>query len=992
MKKIYVIFQIGLLGFLSLSVTAQQFWGLTELGGTSDLGTIFRTDSGGANLSVRYSFVATTPGATPMGNMIQASNGFLYGVTRAGEATESGILFRYDPATAIYSRLFTFTGSTSGAFPNGSLVQAVNGKLYGLTSAGGANGLGALFEFDIASSVFTKKIDFSGASNGATPNGSLVQAKDGKLYGMASSGGTNNMGTLFSFDPATGNLTVLLNFSGVSNGSAPNGSLIQTSSGKLCGLTYTGGTNNLGVMFSFDPATSLFSKMVDFAGATNGANPNGDLLQTSTGKLYGTTTGGGTNGSGVIFEYDTLTGLFTNRLNFDGTTQGGSPYGSLIQSSNGSLYGLTNLGGANSSGVIFKFDTVTAVLSNVTDFIGANGSNPNGSLLQALNGKLYGMTSAGGFNGNGVLFEYDPLATPAFSVKLHFNQADAGANPTASLIQASNGKLYGLTSAGGANGIGTLFEYDTVTSTYTKLVDFDGAGKGFSPKGSLVQASNGKLYGMANSGGANDKGVLFQYDPSTAVFTKELDFDAIPSGAFPYGSLIQAKNGKLYGLTYGGGTSDNGVLFEFDPGTNTFTKKMDFNGVVNGSAPYNALMQASSGKLFGLTLNGGTDTSGVLFEYDVNTSTYTKKYDFNRLAKGCYPNGGLVEGKNGLLYGMTTLGGTNGTGVIFQFDTASSVYSVSYNFNAASDGISPQSSLVMASDHKLYGLATNGGALGNGTLFGFDPTSGSYSVKDDFNTTVTGGFPYGDLLFICNQLVITSQPADTSKCQGSATLLRTSAVGTALTYQWYKNGVPLGGANGKTYSIPALALADSGFYYCSVSNSCGNQNSATEKLSVNPVPATPIITQGGAVLTSSATNNNQWYLNGALITGATSQNYTPVQNGNYSVVVTNQYFCSSSSAPFNMMNTGILASAGISLQSVYPNPATTALNVILSVAHETMATAIILDLLGNQVLKSEIQVNQQTKVQFDISNLSSGMYVLRISTADGLSLSKFNKL
>jgi uncharacterized repeat protein (TIGR03803 family) len=500
------------------------------------------------------------------------------------------------------------------------------------------------------------------------------------------------------------------------------------------------------------------------------------------------------------------------------------------------------------------------------------------------------------------------------------------------------------------------------------------------------------LYGMTNSGGTNDKGVLFQFDPSAAVFTKVLDFDAIPSGAFPYGSLIQASNGKLYGMTSAGGTSDNGVLFEFDPGTSTFTKKLDFSGVADGSAPYNALMQTSSGKLYGLTLSGGTDANGVLFEYDIKTSAYTKKYDFNHLANGYNPNGGLVEGKNGKLFGMTTLGGTNGTGVIFQFDTASSVYSVSYNFNAASDGISPQSSLVIASDNKLYGLATNGGVLGNGTLFGFDPVSGSYSVKENFNTTVTGGFPYGDLLFICNQLAITSQPADTTKCQGSATLLKTSAVGTALTYQWYKNGVPIGGATGSLYSIPSVAMADSGFYYCNVGNSCGNQNSSIEKLSVNPVPATPLITQGGAVLSSSAASNNQWYLNGTIIPGATSQNYTPLQNGNYTVVVTNAYSCSSASAPYNVMNTGIRETQGLAIQSVYPNPASNTLNITVSGMHESLGDIIILDMLGNEVLSNPVQITQLTKMQLDISNLSSGMYILRVSSADGLSLSKFNKL
>jgi uncharacterized repeat protein (TIGR03803 family) len=152
-------------------------------------------------------------------------------------------------------------------------------------------------------------------------------------------------------------------------------------------------------------------------------------------------------------------------------------------------------------------------------------------------------------------------------------------------VQASDGKLYGMTVNGGANNNGVLFQYDPATSTYTKKLDFNGATKGSNPSfGSLMQASDGKLYGMTWQGGVNNMGVLFQYDTATSTFTKKLDFAGATNGRSPYGSLMQASDGKLYGMTYSGGANDMGVLFQYDTATSTFTKKLDFNGA-NGSNP-----------------------------------------------------------------------------------------------------------------------------------------------------------------------------------------------------------------------------------------------------------------------------------------------------------------------------------------------------------------------------------------------------------------------
>ncbi len=357
------------------------------------------------------------------------------------------------------------------------------------------------------------------------------------------------------------------------------------------------------------------------------------------------------------------------------------------------LWGITCVGGINSLGVIFKTDGNGENQSVVLTFDTYMGSKPYGSLIQASNGKLYGMTSMGGANNYGVLFEYDPV-TDTYTRKFDFDGSNNGKEPHGSLIQAYNGKLYGMTSRGGVYDYGVLFEYDPATDTYTKKFDFDGYNNGRNPEGSLMQASNGKLYGMTSMGGANVYGVLFEYDPATDICTKKFDFGEYNNGYIPKGSLIQASNGKLYGMTTGGGVNYFGVIFEYDLVTDTYTKKFDFAGISNGKGPHGSLIQASNGKLYGMTLFGGANDYGVLFEYDPVTNTYTKKLDFDGINNGAHPEGSLIQASNGKLYGMTYLGGANNYGVLFEYDPATDIYAKKLNFDFINGALPQYTSLI----------------------------------------------------------------------------------------------------------------------------------------------------------------------------------------------------------------------------------------------------------------------------------------------------------
>ena len=722
-----------------VSYSQPQFFGMTTAGGQNNAGVIFKTDGSGNNYTVVHDLFRFD-GDYPRANLLKASDGMLYGVTSAC-CTFDGIsvLFQYDPATDTYTRKYDFNDLSKGGNPYGALMQASDGKIYGMTSLGGAYNKGVLFQFDPATSIYIKKADFDGTVNGKTAQGALIEANDGKLYGMTCRGGANDYGVIFQYDKTSSALTKKIDFDGAANGSGPLGSLMQAADGMLYGMTNSGGANSYGVIFQYNPSTSLLTKKLDFDGPLNGRSPSGSFIQASDGKLYGMTSYGGTNDMGVLFQYNTATSTIVKKIDFDGVNNGSCPWGDVMQATDGKLYGMTHDGGLNDAGVIFQYDISNGNLSKKSDFIDKNGKHPCCSLVQHSDGKLYAMAYDGGMEGVGVLFQFDPLNF-VYTKKFDFHFSQNGAYLIGALMQASDGMLYGTSRDGGLNESGVIFQFNYSTSVYSKKIDLEDISTGSSPTGSLIQATDGKLYGTTTFGGAYNKGVIFQYDPLTFTCTKKFDFDGAAFGGNPQGSLMQATDGKLYGMTFQGGENDLGVLFQFDPATSNYITKFDFDGLQNGANPRGALMQANDGKLYGMSWAGGANNLGVIFQYNPLTSSFSKKFDFDGTANGGNPWGNLTQANDGRLYGMCNTGGANYVGVLFQFDPVNSSFSKKFDFDDTLTGRGPTGSLLQASDGNLYGMVQEGGAGDKGVVFQFNPSTSACTTTHHF-TMQSGSFP-----------------------------------------------------------------------------------------------------------------------------------------------------------------------------------------------------------------------------------------------------------
>lgn len=871
MKKLFLLAVIisvflTLNPITSLGQNQMELWGMTTEGGI-DGGVIFKTNGNGNNQQVQYTFPVENSGKRPIyTHLCQASNGKLYGMTSAGGANDLGVIFEYDPATSTYTKKLDFYGTTA-KLPYGSLMMASNGKLYGMTSAGGAFGYGVIFEYDPVSSAFAIKYSFTAIINGVKPQGTLIQGPNGKFYGMTNEGGVNDKGVLFEFDLSTSTYIKKIDFDWATTGCFPSGSLVQTSNGKMYGMTYNGGSIGYGVLFEYDPTTSTFTKKVDFNGSADGGNPYGTLMLASNGKLYGMLTTGGLNNSGVLFEYNPTTSIFTKKFDFASAIDGIMPFGSLIQAGNGKIYGMTSAGGTLNLGILFEYDLTTSTCVKKVDFNGATlGSTPYGTLMKASSGNLYGMTGYGGTSGFGVLFEYNPT-TSTYAKKIDFEKAPNGSKPITPLIQATNGKLYGTTYYGGTTAGGVLFEFSRETSTYTTILHFVGASNGSSPYGSLLQASNGKIYGTTNTGGANNGGVIFEFNPASSSYLKKFDFEVITSGRSPNGSLIQATNGKLYGMTERGGASDMGSLFEYDPNTDVFIKKINFTGTINGSYPKGSLVQASNGKIYGMTSEGGANNYGVLFEYDPITSTFTKKLDFAGITNGRNPYGSLTQASNGKLYGMTYRGGTNSYGVLFEFDPTTSTFTKKFDFNGSAKGAYPYGSLTMASNGKMYGMTNGGGANWMGVIFEYDLTTSTYTKTLDYNKTNGSSPIYSHLIEVCASPKFTTTIAYASVCVGGNTDLITVATGNGLTYKWQVNtgsgfvnvvnNSTYSGATDDTLHITAVtALMNSYQYRCLATSTCPVTSITSDTATLNVIPLPQDLANTDGLVAYFPFNNN----------------------------------------------------------------------------------------------------------------------------------------
>ena len=347
--------------------------------------------------------------------------------------------------------------------------------------------------------------------------------------------------------------------------------------------------------------------------STDGASPR-TLVQATNGNLFGATEEGGANGDGTVFEI-TTSGTLKTLHSFDGTD--GVQPNRVVQDTNGDLYGTTTGGGTTNDGTVFQI-TTGGKLKTLQSFDSTDGSIPKGAPIQATNGKLYGITNSGGTNGDGTVFAITTNGTLAtlYNFCSQTGCTD-GETPLASLIQAADGNFYGTTSSGVKNGVGTVFQI-TSSCTLTTLHSFDGS-DGSAPVSGLIQATNGKLYGTTEQNGTNGGGTVFEITTGGKLTTlyNFCSQTNCTDGSAPIAGLLQDTNGKFYGTTSAGGTNGYGTVFRLSSGLGAFVETQMTSGAVG--APVKILGTNLTGTT-SVTFNGTPATFAVVSKSEISTT------------------------------------------------------------------------------------------------------------------------------------------------------------------------------------------------------------------------------------------------------------------------------------------------------------------------------------------------------------------------------------
>ena len=456
-------------------------------------------------------------GAGPVSNITVtcAQNSFTVGGSITGLTVAGLILASGTDTLHVLANAATFTLPSSFANGAGYSVTlkthptAVNCVV---TNGSGTVNNADVTNINIACGPGTEVVLSSMSATLGNPpsNGALIQASDGNLYGVAPYGGDHNGGTFFKLT-SSGNVTVIWSFGAGMDGQRPTGRPIQGSDGNFYGTTANGGQYGYGTVFRITP-TGTESLLWSFGSGSDARYPNGYLLQASDGNFYGMSNDG-TNAPGSVFKL-TPAGTETVLWSFGAGSDGSQPFGGLIQASDGNLYGTTERGGTSSvapAGTVFRL-TLSGTETVIHSFGDTgDGVDPtSGTLLQASDGYLYGMTYQGGANDLGTVFKIDP-ASGSESILYSFDVVPDAARPGAGLIQANDGNFYGTTTQGGTRGNGTIFKL-TPSGTESVLWSFGTGSDGYLPGGNLVQADNGSLYGLAVAGGANGNGAIFEFN------------------------------------------------------------------------------------------------------------------------------------------------------------------------------------------------------------------------------------------------------------------------------------------------------------------------------------------------------------------------------------------------------------------------------------------------------------------------------------------------
>jgi uncharacterized repeat protein (TIGR03803 family) len=457
--------------------------------------------------------------------------------------------------------------------------------------------------------------------------------------------------------------------------------------------------------------------------------------------------------------------------------------------------------------------------------------------------------------------------------------------------------------------------------------------------GNLYLAQDGYLYGTTHRNSQcpipnPEFGSIIRINPNTNAYSVSYLAPCLGTNGYQFDNHFVTYDDKLYSVTKFGGAYSDGVIYSFDPATNTYTNEHDFEGGIMGTQP-STMVKMSNGKFYG-TSNGGTPETyfpngcGMLYEFDPATGQFTKKLDFT-YGTGWYMNVGpfpfsLIDGTNGKLYGITANG-------IFE-------YNPDLNATTAKGRLPIDMGWYAAGTPSLTAICRKP----------------SYTLVTDTSITVCAG----------TDIALDLQSDNTT------------------SYTWTQNGTPDVLQTTGILTLSNSTTGNNGTWICEMMNACGTTMSPAVEINVDAA-VTAEITSIDSELHATTAATYQWldcdnaY---APISGETGPVFTPVNNGNYAVLLTSGV-CVDTSDCFAVTGLGFYQADAPTDFSVFPNPAT---NTIQFTPKDATAieSVTIIDATGQIVLQGKTTV-------LDVSALSPGSYFVVVKSASATWQGKFVK-
>ena len=757
--------------------------------------------------------------------LLQASNGTIYVTTYWSDQKEYGAIYKIENGTT--SVVHSFDPATTGAFPEGRLVEGPDGNFYGTLKVESVTneGKGSIFRITTNGVVTTLHV-FDG-TNGSSPRGALIRGSDSCLYGMTMVGGIiapgwpDGMGTIFKIT-TNGVYSVLHKFDG-SSGISPKGELVEGSDGNFYGMAEDGG-NGHGIVFKMTPA-GIVTTLHAFNGY-DGSYPNGQLVEGTNGAFYGVTPDGGL-GLGTLFKV-TPSGAFTLLRKFDGDDGGFMKPSNPVLSADGYIYGTVpdaDLNGHREPGYIYRF------IDDPTSDAPSIQTQPEHST------NLFNISA---------VFSVQALGLQPLSYQWRWNGTNLVDGPNISGANTSGLRLMNVNAAmEGSYSVVITNLVGSVTSSVAVLTILDPAilthpvnrttGLGSNATFSVSAIGSGTLNYQWKKNGTN----LVDGGNISGAHTPTLTVSVTATDAGTYSVVVSNANDSVESSGAQLTIAEPVIISQPTSKNILWGESAQFSVVASGIAPIsyqwkrNGTNLVDGGNISGattstLTVANATPTNNGFYTVEVSSTGGTASSLAATLSVSSNPN---------VISQPVSVTNSAGSTVTFQASVAGPSPMV---FQWARGEIytnGSHSAVFLNNGGKLSGVHTTTLTITNVTA----AEAGNYFllVADTTNKLSSAPFQFGTTrsaqatLTVLTPPTLTSQPASRVVYVGTNTTLSVSATGSGtLTYQWNKNGMPVSDATNASLALNNLQLTDSGNYTVTVTGSEASITTQPARVSV----------------------------------------------------------------------------------------------------------------------------------------------------------------